>query len=150
MDNKKRLHWNHSSIGYKKNCKKETLLKKDVYTHLNLVNNKEIPRKMKITKIIIIQNTYFYKLLEMIQPFLTKQDSCIREAITAEAKLAITLQYFDTGRNMNDLRFSAIMFIAAIGQAIMEICETLLYCLQSFIQVSEIKNYYLIFFILYL
>lgn len=44
-------------------------------------------------------------------------------------RLAVTLRYLATGRNFEDLKFSAIMSPSAMRQAISETCHALVYVL---------------------
>ncbi|KAF2890092.1 hypothetical protein ILUMI_16081, partial [Ignelater luminosus] len=48
----------------------------------------------------------FSGLLNLVSPLITKQDTAMREAITAQKRLVATLRYLATGRDYVDLKFS--------------------------------------------
>lgn len=120
---------------------KDWLLKRDFYTHINLLT---VIRDSKDDKDFAnyfrMKDACFDKLLVLVTPYLKKQDTCMRKAITPEEKLAVTLRYLATGRNIEDIKFSAVMSPAAIIEAIMDTCRALIYVLQDYMKVSVILN----------
>ncbi|CAH2003197.1 unnamed protein product [Acanthoscelides obtectus] len=122
-----------TAASLKNRCKrkrwtKEWLLKTDQYTHLKLLTEiRDTKEEEDYANYFRMQDACFDHLLEMVKPYLTKQDTIMRNAISAEEKLAVTLRYLATGRNIQDLKLSVIMSPAAISQAIMDTCQALLY-----------------------
>ena len=82
----------------------------------------------------------YNKLLEMVKPFLERQNTNMRECIIAEERLAITLRYLATGRHFEDLKFSALVSPRSIRAAIIETCEVLVYVLQGYMKVSALGS----------
>lgn len=119
---------------------KTWLQKREHYTHLNLLNEiRQHDDEEDFQNYYRMKEACYEHLLQMIKPYLEKQDTCMRKAITAEERLAVTLRYLATGRNIKDLKYSAIMSPAAISQSIIQTCEVLIYVLQSYIRVSKIS-----------
>lgn len=97
-------------------------MKRDHFTHLKLLTEIRCTNEGEDFKNYYrMKNVCFDKLLHLVKPFLTKQDT----SITAEEKLPVTLRYLATGRNIQDLKFSVIISPSAISQAIMDTCDVL-------------------------
>ena len=47
-----------------------------------------------------------HSLLDIVAPYITRQDTVMRQAITAKQRLIATLRYLATGRSLQDLMFS--------------------------------------------
>lgn len=77
----------------------------------------------------------FNELLELVGPLISKQDTVMRAAISASERLSITLRYLATGNTFEDLKFISAISPQAIGCIIMETCEAINKCLQSYIKV---------------
>ena len=73
----------------------------------------------------------FDKLLGMVKPFMTRNNTNMRESLPVSERLALTLRYLATGRNFEDFKFSAVMSPGSISIAIVETCEVLIYVLQD-------------------
>lgn len=85
---------------------KEWLLKRDQYTHLNLLNEiRTTSDDVDYANYFHMKDDCFDELLRMVKPFLKKEDTIMRKSISPEDKLAVTLQYFATGRKIEDLKF---------------------------------------------
>jgi hypothetical protein len=54
----------------------------------------------------------FDKLLIMVEPFLIRKETNMRESLLVNERLAVTQRYLATGRKFEDLNFSAVMFKA--------------------------------------
>ena len=53
-------------------------------------------------------------------------------------RLTVILRYLATGRNFEDLKFSAVMSPSSISVAIIEMCEVLIYVLQDYMKVGTL------------
>jgi hypothetical protein len=62
----------------------------------------------------------FYTLLDLIGPEIQKNNTVMREAVSAKERLAVTLRYMATGRNYADLKFSSIISPQALSKIIPE------------------------------
>lgn len=115
---------------------KPWLLKRNIYTHLNLLDEIHCTEEEEdYANYYRMKEACFDHLLELVTPYLLKQDTCMRESITPKEKLAATLRYLATGRTIECLKFSVIMSPAAISEAIMDTCRALVHVLLSYIKV---------------
>ncbi|KAH9636743.1 hypothetical protein HF086_007641 [Spodoptera exigua] len=114
---------------------KTWLQKREHYTHLNLLNGiRQQDEEEDFQNYYRMKEACYDHLLQIVKPYLQKQDTRMRKAITAEERLADTLRYLASGRNIKDFKYSAIMSPAAISQSIVQTCEVLIYVLQSYIR----------------
>lgn len=117
---------------------KQWLQKRETYTHLNLLKEIQLTAEDADYKNYFrMDEKSFNELLQMITPYIIKQDTCMRKSITPKEKLAVTLRYLATGRNIEDLKFSAIMSPASISEAIKVTCRALIYVLKDYMKVSK-------------
>ena len=65
----------------------------------------------------------------MVEPFLIRKDTNIRESLPMKERLAVTERHLAAGRNSEDLKFSAVMSPVAISTAVVATCEVLIYVL---------------------
>lgn len=117
---------------------KKWLAKREKYTHLNLLNyiNDTDPEDYRN---YFRMNSYLYhELLQMLSPYITKQNTNMRQAISANERLALTLRFMATGRSFEDLKFSTIIAPTTISEIIMETCEAIIRVLKDYIKVSKV------------
>ncbi|KAK9876665.1 hypothetical protein WA026_014042 [Henosepilachna vigintioctopunctata] len=65
----------------------------------------------------------------------------MRQCLPVKERLAVTLRYLATGRNFEDLKFSAVMSPSSVSAAIIETCEVLIYVLQDYLKVSTLPPF---------
>ncbi|KAF6215678.1 hypothetical protein GE061_000009, partial [Apolygus lucorum] len=75
----------------------------------------------------------FEELLNMVTPFIQKKDTLMREAVTAEERLVVTLRYLATGRSYEDLKFGSAISAQLLGEIIPETCAAIIHCLKEYI-----------------
>ena len=73
----------------------------------------------------------FQHLLACVRPHIQKQDTVMREAISADQRLIATLRYLATGRSLQDLKFSTGISPQSLGKIIPETCEALIQTLKD-------------------
>ncbi|XP_018804797.1 PREDICTED: uncharacterized protein LOC108978796, partial [Bactrocera latifrons] len=61
----------------------------------------------------------------------------MREAISAENRLAITLRFLATGNSFEDLKFSTAISAQAIGKIVIETCEAITKVLKDSIKLPK-------------
>ncbi|PIO23493.1 hypothetical protein AB205_0005790 [Aquarana catesbeiana] len=78
----------------------------------------------------------FHRLLALLTPYIMKQHTCMRQAITPKQRLVATLQYLAMGRSLQDLK------TGISGIIIPETCSAIIQVLQKdYIKViAECKN----------
>jgi hypothetical protein len=65
----------------------------------------------------------FRVLLDLIKPFITKQNTRMRRAICADEELTATLRFLATGRSFKDFKFTTLISPQALGVIIPETCK---------------------------
>ncbi|XP_037822868.1 uncharacterized protein LOC119611377 isoform X2 [Lucilia sericata] len=73
----------------------------------------------------------FNKLLEIVGPTITKQDTILRQAIPASTRLLITLRYLSTGNTFTDMSYSFRVSVPAISIIIPETLKAIYYNLKD-------------------
>lgn len=115
---------------------KEWLKKREEYSHMRLLREIRLTDTEDFHNYFRMKERTFIKLLQMVEPLLRRQNTNMRECISVQERLALTLRYLATGRNFEDLKFSVIMSPATISEAIIETCETLVHVLRDYMKVS--------------
>ena len=123
---------------------KEWYKKRGKYTHLNLLREiSETHAESDYKNYYRMNEQLFIELLKKITPYLTRKDTVMRDSLSVEERLALTLRFLATGRAFEDMKFSVIISPSAISQAVIEICEALIYVLQDYMKVSRTLKYVL-------
>ncbi|KAJ8962672.1 hypothetical protein NQ318_001067 [Aromia moschata] len=68
--------------------------------------------------------TYMY-LLNLVTPYIQKQDTCMRKAISPHERLSATLRFLATGRSYKDMEYTTIMSKQALSEIIPDTCEAI-------------------------
>lgn len=79
---------------------------------------------------------------ELVEPFIKNKNTILRESVSAEERLIVTLRYLATGRSYEDLKFSAAMSPQLLSSVIPETCTAIYQCLKQYIKVRKNKLYY--------
>lgn len=116
---------------------KDWLKKREQFSHMVLLKEILKTDADDYKNYFRMSDNLYNKLLSMVKPFLQRQDTNMRQCISAAERLAVTLRYLATGRHFEDLKFSVIMSPAAISQAVIETCEALIFVLQNYMKVSN-------------
>lgn len=93
----------------------------------------------------------FNKLLNWIKPFIEKKDTNYREAISAKAKLIITLRFLVTGETYRSLMYTFRVHESTISLFVPEVCKEIYSLLKDeYLKVHNFKcyNYQLMFNVL--
>lgn len=118
------------------------MTKKSQYSHLNLTQDMVLGNDLDDYENYFRMNEdLFEELLSLVSPYISKQDTHLRQAITPREKVAITLRFLATGRSFKCLRYSSILSSATIGEAVISTCRTLIYVLKEYIKVNKKSNY---------
>lgn len=102
---------------------KDWLLQRDSLSHMRLVQKLRTSATDDLRNYLRMDDTCFKELLSMVKPLISKKNTKMRKAITAEERLIVTLRYLATGRSLEDLKFSAIISPQALGNIIPETCD---------------------------
>jgi len=106
----------------KKKWSKQWLLKRRKYSHMNLLRELQSNEPADYKNYLRMENHTFYKLLNLVRPYIEKKNTVMRESISAEERLVATLRFLATGRSYEDLKFSCAISAQALGKIIPETC----------------------------
>lgn len=81
----------------------------------------------------------FAELLEMVKPYITKTDTVMRKAVTAEERLLATLKYLASGREFRELKFSTSISSQLLSEIIPETCAAICKVLKNYMKVCFLK-----------
>jgi len=78
----------------------------------------------------------YYVLLKMVTPFIKRQDTNMRQAITPHERLIATLRYLASGCTYEELKFATAISPQALGLIIPDTCRAILHCLRDYMKVN--------------
>ncbi|XP_068129597.1 putative nuclease HARBI1 [Hyperolius riggenbachi] len=102
----------------------------DVLSHDNLLRELRLSSPEDYKSYLRMPEEGFDHLLSLITPYIKKEDTCMRRAITPEQRLTATLRYLATGRALQDMKFTTGISAQALGHIIPETCSAIIQCLQ--------------------
>ena len=80
----------------------------------------------------------YLELLNVLSPFIEKEDTILRKSISAHELLTATLRFLATGCSYEDLNFSTMISPQALGQIIPETFHQIFESLKDdYLQVSN-------------
>ncbi|PIO25569.1 hypothetical protein AB205_0070000, partial [Aquarana catesbeiana] len=83
----------------------EDFTDKDQFSHMPLLWEIQENNPDDFRNYLQMTDPVFRCLLALLSPDITKQDTCMRQAITPEQRLITTLQYLAMGRSLQDIKF---------------------------------------------
>lgn len=120
---------------------KDWLLKRNTYSHMNLLKDLRKTEPIDFKNYLRMDNNSYNALLNLVKNKIKKQDTTMRDAITAEERLTVTLRYLATGNSYEDLKFRTGISPQSLSQIIPETCMAIYEALQKdYLQVSEIME----------
>lgn len=117
------------------------LLKRHRFSHVQLL--KELRSEPEDWRNYLRMDVEAYNyLLELVSPYITKQDTCMRTAISAHERLTATLRFLATGRSYKDLEFTALISKSALSELVPETCNIIYKVLKKeYLKVSNSDLY---------
>ncbi|PIO06783.1 hypothetical protein AB205_0158390 [Aquarana catesbeiana] len=110
---------------------KNWLLQRDQFCHMPLLRVIHENNPDDFRNFLRITDPVFHRLLAKLTPYISRQDTCMRQAITPEQRFVATLRYLATGRSLQDLKFSTGISPQALGIIIPETCSAIIQVLQK-------------------
>jgi hypothetical protein len=112
-------------------------LKKNKYTHENLLKDLKLNEPSDFQNFLRLDATSFDELLKMITSRIEKKDTTMRDAIPPSQRLSITLRYLATGNTFEDLKFTSAVSPQSTGIIVMETCTALIHSLKDCIKLKK-------------
>lgn len=78
----------------------------------------------------------FAQLYGLVESKIAKEDTVMRNSISAKRRLLVTLRFLATGSSYEDLKFTFGISAQAIGKIVIETCSAIIDVLQNEIKVS--------------
>ncbi|PIO41020.1 hypothetical protein AB205_0097010 [Aquarana catesbeiana] len=118
------------------------MLQRDQFCHMPLLREIRENNPDDFRKFLRMMDPVFHRLLALLTPYISRQDTCMRQAITPEQRLVATLWYLATGRSLRDHKFSTGISPQALGIIIPETCSAIIQVLQKEYMkvIAECKN----------
>lgn len=114
------------------------MLKRGQYVHINLL--KELSNKSNDWRNYLrMDATTYIQLLELVMPYIKKDDTCMIKAISPHERLSATLRFLTTGRNYKDLEFTTIISKPVLNRIIIETCNAIYRVLKE--NYSKVSKY---------
>ncbi|PIO29475.1 hypothetical protein AB205_0063670 [Aquarana catesbeiana] len=110
---------------------KNWLLQRDQFCHMPLLRKISESNPDDFKNFLRMTDPVFHRLLALLTPYISRQDTCMRQAITPEQRLVATLRYLATGRSLQDLKFSTGISPQTLGIIIPETCSAINQVLQK-------------------
>lgn len=92
---------------------------------MSLLRELRLSHHEDLTNYLRMSEENFQKLLNLVEMRITKVDTHLRQAITAEERLTATLRFLATGQSFEDLKFPTRISPQALGKIIPETCRQL-------------------------
>ena len=125
---------------------KNWLLQRDQFCHMPLLREIRENNPEDFRNFLRMTDPVFDRLLALLTPYISRQDTCMRQAITPEQRLVATLRYLATGRSLQDLKFSTGISPQALGIIIPETCSAIIQVLQNEYMKVRFLSFYIPFY----
>ena len=108
------------------------------YSHMNLIKDLD-DEDFRIY--LRMSSEAFIELLDLVKPHITKSDTVMRQAVSAEERLVATLKFLASGREFRELKFSTSISSQLLSEIIPETCEAIYTVLKNYMKVCVIYRY---------
>lgn len=116
----------------KRSCwTKKWLQRRDEFSHMTLLKELKENNPDDFRNYLRMSDEVFQEIHATIAPFIQKQDTMLRKAISSEQRLIATLRFLATGRSLEDLKFSTAISAQSLGNIIPETCRALWHALRD-------------------
>lgn len=128
---------------------KKKIWSKHWFINRNKFSNKKLLKRLKESEpqdyknYMRMSDQTFNDLLSKVKVYIEKMGTIMREAISVENRLAITLRFLATGNSFEDMKFSYAVSPQSISCIVIETCEAIIKVLKDFIKVRQLKIVFL-------
>ncbi|CAK1597260.1 unnamed protein product [Parnassius mnemosyne] len=127
-------------VDTRKRRKKRSLWAEEIYkqrkrfTPLTMI---KVLRSKHFRTYLRMNEECFSQLLSMVRPFIQKQNTILREAVSAEERLIATFRFLSSGCSYTDLMFNTAISPQLLSQIIPETCIAIYKCLKDYIKMPS-------------
>ncbi|XP_068092062.1 putative nuclease HARBI1 [Hyperolius riggenbachi] len=119
----------HNRVAKQRKAKRQWakgwLQKRNHFDHMALIQELRENNPEDFRNYMRMTDASYNHLLERLRSRITKQDTVMRAAITAEQRLSVTLRFLATGRSYADLKFTSAISPQALSCIIPETCQAI-------------------------
>ena len=106
-------------------CKKWLENRRTLGSHVTLLRELEDGHHRDFNNYMRMDPDTFYRLLEKVQQRIEKQDTNMRDSISAEARLEATLLFLSTGASYSSLQYSTRISKQSLSQIVPDTCQAI-------------------------
>jgi hypothetical protein len=110
---------------------KKWMKKRSDFSNENLLRELEMSSPLDYKKYLSMYRVTFGELLEMVTPFIEKQDTIMKDSISPKQRLFATLRFLASGLTFEDLKFETAIAAQTLGKTVIETCEGIITVLKS-------------------
>ncbi|KAB0803454.1 hypothetical protein PPYR_00424 [Photinus pyralis] len=104
---------------------KKWMVDRNIHGHMPLIKELRENYPDDFKNYLRMDSATFSALLELVSPIISKENTIMRESISAEERLTATLRYLATGRSFEDLKFTTGISPSSLCQIIPETCKAI-------------------------
>jgi hypothetical protein len=82
----------------------------------------------------------YIQLLQLVTPYIKRNDTNLRMAISPPKRLSATLRYLATGRKYADLKFTTATSASSLCKIVPETCKAIIKVLKDYMKVSSLYS----------
>jgi hypothetical protein len=112
-----------------KRCK-SWLLQRKRFSHTNLLEELRLEPDDWRNDLRMDEESYI-QLLKLVTPYIKRNDTNMRMAISPHERLSATLRYLATGRKYADLKFTTAMSASRLCKIVPETCKAIIKVLKT-------------------
>lgn len=116
---------------------KDWLQKRRSFSHVRLLDELEVSAPGHFQNFLRMSNEVYKSLLAMVEPYILKQNTFMRDAITPNERLSATIRFLASGNSMEDLKFLTAISAQSLGKIIIETCTAITHVLKDYIKVRQ-------------
>ncbi|XP_044750572.1 protein ALP1-like [Coccinella septempunctata] len=107
------------------------------FSHSGLMKELRISAPDDFKNFLRMDGKTYDELLNKVRPYIEKQDTVMRKAITTNERLSATLRFLASGQSFEDLKFLTAISPQSLGTIIIETCHIINEVLKEYIQVPK-------------
>lgn len=95
-------------------------MKRYLFSHMKLIKHLRVHEPADFRNYLRMDDNTFKLLVELVRPKISKQTTIMRDPVSVEERLSVTLRYLATGSSYEDLKFTTAISAQCIGRVVPE------------------------------
>ncbi|XP_011292455.2 uncharacterized protein LOC131803498 [Musca domestica] len=113
---------------------KQWYAKRQKFTHTKLLKELKESSRLDLKNFLRMDAETYAALLNLVAPEIHRQDTTMREAISANERLSATLRFLASGQSYEDLKFLTGISPQSLGRIVFETCGVIIKILKPYIK----------------